>query len=220
MNIAKKLTALFLLMAAILSNVNAQKKINEGIVTYTVTYQLNADQMQYANLLPTEITCYFRGDSTAAITHQGAAIIKGASVFKTNYHSLLIEIPSTSKKIVVVMTPAEVEQEKAANPQLTGIKGTEKQVINGYNCTKVTVTDTKSGANYDTWVTNDIAMPPNSVNKPVSGFGGVPVKFVTFNRGIKIDAEIKEIKEVVVPPGFFSATKDYQPMSYTQLKTM
>jgi hypothetical protein len=219
MKVPRKISALFLLLAATMG-ASAQKKIIEGTVTYTVSYELSADQKQYADLLPKEVTCYFRGDSTAAITNQGPAVIKGVSVFKSNFHSLLVDLPASSKKIVVVMTQAEVEMDKAANPVLKGSKGTETQTINGYNCTKVTLTDTKSGANYDIWVTNDIDITPNSVSKPVSEFGGVPVKFVTFNGGIRINAELKEIVEVPIPPGFFSPTKDYEPMSLTQLRAM
>jgi hypothetical protein len=221
MKIYPHVTFLFLLIASLSSNrVVAQKKISEGAVTYTVSYELNATQLLYADQYPKEITCYFRGDSSAATTNQGAIIVKGVSVFKANYHSLIIDIPSLSKKILVVMTPEEVEQEKEANPQFTSTKGTEKEVIDGYNCTKVTVTDTKSGGSYEVWITGDIDVPPNSVSKLVSDFGGVPVRFVTFNRGTKINAEIKEIKEVTVPAGFFSAAKDYQLMSFTELKAM
>jgi len=221
MKIYPYLTFLFSLIASVsFTMVDAQKKISEGAVTYTVSYELSATQLLYADQYPKEITCYFRGDSSAATTNQGAIIVKGVSVFKANYHSLIIDIPSLSKKILVVMTPEEVEQEKAANPQFTSTKGTEKEVIDGYNCTKATVTDAKNGGSYEIWVTNDIDMPPNSVSKLVSDFGGVPIRFITFNRGIRINAEIKEIKEVTVPPGFFSAAKDYQPMSFTDLKAM
>src|SRR5258708_4064931 len=170
MQISIKFTIFFLLAAITAGSVSAQKKINEGIIIYTASYELNAEQLRYADQLPKEITCYFRGDSTAAIVKQGAVIIKGVSVFKANYHSLLIEIPSASKKIVVVMTPDEVEQEKAANPLFKGTTGDEKQVIDGYNCNKVTLTDTKTGAGYEIWVTNDIELVPNSVSKLVSGF--------------------------------------------------
>jgi len=219
MEITKKITLLILLFVQAVY-VSAQKKISEGVITYTVTYDLDAEQLKYADLLPKKITCYFRGDSTAAVANQGDAIMKGVSVFKANFHSLIVEFPAASKKIVVVMTPAEVEQEKEANPQLNGINGTEKQIIDGYNCYKVTATNAKSGASYELWVTNDIEIPPNSVSKLVSGFGGVPVRFVTFNRGIRINAEIEEIKEMTIPPGFFSPTKDYKPMSFTDLKAM
>lgn len=216
----KRSVTLFLMLTTALTFTYAQKKINEGTVTYTATYELSADQLLYADQLPKEITCYFRGDSTAAITNQGAAIIKGVSVLKSNYHSLLVNIPTASKKIVVVMSNEEVEQEKAANPQFKGTVGTEKQIINGYTCIKVNITDTKSGANYEIWVTNDIDMPPNSVSKLVSEFGGVPVRFVTFNRGIKISAEIKEINEVPIPAGFFSPTRDYESMTFAQLQAL
>lgn len=213
----KKIVFLILLLMVPFYQAIAQKKILEGSVKYKVIYDLPADQS--ANL-PSEITCYFRGDSCAAISNQGSAIVKGVSVFKTNYHSLLIDIPAALKKILVVMTAGEVEQEKAEVPVLKGKKGTDKQVIAGYHCFKIIASDEKSGVIYDVWVTNDLDMPPNSVSKPVSGFGGVPIKFVTFNRGIKINAEVSEIQETAVPPGFFTATKDYEIMSFTELKAL
>jgi len=220
MKITAKLIALVLPLVAAFAGVDAQKKIAEGTIIYNVTYKLPADKQQYAAMLPKEITCYFRGDSSAAIIDQGQAVTKGVSVFKSNFHSLIIDIPAASKKIFVVLTRQEVEQERAANPQFSGTKGAEKQVIAGYNCIKATITDTKSGVKYDIWLTNDIDTPPNSVSRLVSGFGGIPVKFVTFNQGIRVDAEIKEVKAVPVPPGFFSPTKDYESMSYTDLKAL
>jgi len=220
MTAIKRVTIFFLWILSAASIAKAQKKITEGTITYSMAYDLPADKQVIAATLPTEVTFYFRGDSSAAIFNQGVATVKGVSDFKANFHSLLIDIPSSLQKIAVVLTPAEIEQEKAAIPQLTGVKGTEKQVIDGYNCTKEIVTDPKTGATYETWITNDIDLPPNSVSKPVSIFGGVPVKFITFNSGLTIKAEIKEIKEVAVPVGFFTPTKDYQPMTYTELKAM
>jgi hypothetical protein len=140
--------------------------------------------------------------------------------FKANYQSLLIDVPSMSKKIAVVLSPAEIQEAEAGNPKLTGTPGSEKQTIAGYKCTKVTAVDAKSGAKYEVWVTKDIDVVPNSVSHLVSTFGGVPVRFVTFNQGIKLNAEIKEIKETAVPKGFFSASKDYTPMTMEQLKNM
>jgi hypothetical protein len=214
------ITSIFLLFAMFTMPAMAQKKINEGAITYTVSYELPPDKQQFAEMLPKEIQCYFRGDSTAAIVKQGAATVKGVSVFKSDYHSLIIDVPANGKKILVVLTADEVAQEKAGVPKFTGKKSGGTQVIDGYKCAKVTVTDPKTGTVYEAWVTNDIDIPPTSVSRAISMFGGVPVKFVTFNNGVKINAEIKEIKEETVPAGFFTATKDYEPMSYTDLKTM
>jgi len=211
---------LFFILILFFNTLHAQRLIKEGVATYSATYDLPPDQKDLAASLPTEIICFFRGDSTAAIVNQGGAIIKGVSVFKDNYHSMIIDFPSIEKKIVVVLTAAEVEEEKATNPPLTAVKGTETQVINGYKCFKTVVTDKKSGATYEIWLTNDIDITPNSVTKPVSGFGGVPVKFVTFNHGIKLNAELKDLTETSVPSGFFTAAKDYEPMSYADLKAV
>jgi hypothetical protein len=62
---------LCLLLATGLSKGYAQKKISEGVVTYTVSFELPADKQQYAAMLPKEITSYFRGDSTATPINQG-----------------------------------------------------------------------------------------------------------------------------------------------------
>jgi hypothetical protein len=215
----KPLLILFTL-ALFFNTLYAQRQIKEGVATYSATYDLPADQKDMAAGLPSEIICFFRGDSTAAIVNQGGATIKGVSVFKDNYHSMIIDFLSIDKKVVVVLTLAEVEEEKATNPTLTAVKGTETQIINGYKCFKTTVTNTKNGAVYEIWLTNDIDITPNSVTKPVSGFGGVPVKFVTFNHGIKVNAELKDLTETSVPPGFFSAAKEYEPMSYADLKAV
>lgn len=220
MIIIRQSALILFLLGVALTNVFSQTKINEGEVTYTLSYVLPADKQQFADLLPKEVTCFFRGDSTAAIVNQGTATIKGVSVFKTGYHCLIVDFPANSKKIVVVMSPEEVEQEKAGIPQLTFKKGTEKQTINGFNCIKATATDIKTSTVYDIWLTNDIVIPPSSVSRPVSGFGGVPVRFVTFNNNITINAELKEVKEEPVPAGFFTASKDYEPMSYDELKSM
>jgi hypothetical protein len=212
--------ALCALLATGFSKADAQKKITEGSVTYTVNFELPADKQQYASMLPKEITAYFRGDSTAATVQQGQATIKSIQDYKTNFQNILIDVPAAQKKISVVLKPADIEQMEATDPKLTPTPGTEKQTIDGYNCTKVTATDAKTGTKYDVWITKDIDLTPNSVSKLVSTFGGVPVKFVTFNQGIKVNAEIKEIKETQVPKGFFSPTKDYESMSMDDLKAM
>lgn len=212
--------ALCALLATGFSKANAQKKISEGTITYTVSFELPADKQQFASMMPKEITSYFRGDSTASTIQQGPASIKGVQDYKANYQSILIDVPVASKKIVVVLSPDDIEQMEATNPKLTGTPGTEKQTIAGYNCTKVTATDAKTGTKYDVWITKDIDIVPNSLSHLVGTFGGVPVKFVTFNQGIKVNAVIKEIKETPVPKGYFSASKDYESMSMEDLKAM
>jgi hypothetical protein len=198
----------------------AQHVVTEGRAVYSASYDIPADQLLSYGALPTQIVTYFRGDSSAAIINQGDATIKGVSVIKTNFHSMIIDIPAASKKIFVVLTPAEVAEENADNHQFTANPGTDKDVINGFKCIKTMLTDTKTGTSYEAWLTNDISVASNSLSRAVSGFGGVPVRFVTFNHGIKISAELIVIEEAVIPPGFFSASKDYQSMSYQDLKKL
>lgn len=214
-----KLKLLSLTLLLILSfEIKAQKQIEEGRAIYSAAYDIPADKLQNYGLLPSEIIIYFRGDSTAAIVNQGDAIIKGVSVLKENYHSMIIDFPAFAKKIFVLESNAEVEDDKKDIPEFTAKKESEKEQINGYHCEKVTLTDKKSGSTYELWITNDISIIPNTVSRPVSTFGGVPVKFVTFNHGILIKAELIQVDESPVPSGFFSATKDYEKRTLPELK--
>ena len=212
----KIFAVIFLTMFAV--KLNAQKIIKEGKITYSTSYDIPANQWKNDGSLPTEIVIYFKGDSTAAIVKQGLATIKGVSVLKSNYHSMIIDVPNLQKKIFVLLSTEEVQKEKSSIPQFTAINDTSKQIINGYHCNKIDLTDKATGFIYDLWVTQDISIIPNTVNRPVSLFGGVPIKFVTFNQGLRIYTELKLIEEIKVPDGFFSATKDYTTITYDELK--
>lgn len=75
MEITKQLkTFIVLLFIMVAGSASAQKKIVEGSVTYYLTYELNAQQLLDASTLPRQVTYYFRGDSSAAITNQGALL--------------------------------------------------------------------------------------------------------------------------------------------------
>jgi len=215
-----KLFTLFLLIVFSNTRLQAQHVVTEGRAVYSASYDIPADQLQNYGALPTQIITYFRGDSSAAIISEGNAVIKGVSVIKTNFNSMIIDIPAASKKFFVLLTPEEVAEDNADNPQFTAKPGTDRDIINGFRCTKTILTETKTGASYELWQTNDISMASNSLSRAVSSFGGVPVRFVTFNHGIKISAELVAIEEVAIPQGFFSASKDYQSMSYQELKKL
>jgi len=196
----------------------AQKQIKEGRAIYSAAYDIPADKLQNYGLLPSEIVIYFRGDSTAAIVNQGDAIIKGVSVLKENYHSMIVDFPAFAKKIFVLESAAEVEEDKKDIPEFTAKKESVNEQINGYHCEKITLTEIKSGTAYEIWVTNDIDIVPNTVSRPVSNFGGVPVKFVTFNHGIMIKAELIQVDESPVATGFFSPSKEYEKMTLPEFK--
>ncbi|MGV8880170.1 MAG: DUF4412 domain-containing protein [Sphingobacteriaceae bacterium] len=213
MNITIKKFTLGLALAAIAFGTKAQKKITEGSAVYTVSYELPADKQQYAAIMPKEIKCYFRGDSSATLINQGSAKIKSILNFKAKFQSLMIDVPQVDKKIVVVLTPADQKKLSDKEPDFSGAPTTDTETIAGYKCTKVNVKDSKSGTSYEMWVTKDLDFTANAMTKLLSKIGGVPVKFVTYNNGVKINAQLKEVKEEVVPPGFFTVTKDYEPIS-------
>lgn len=217
-NLKKKVWCITLLLASL--STYAQKKITEGIVTYTVSYDLPEDKKQFEAMMPKEIQCYFRGDSSATIIDQGEAKIKSILNHKADFRSLLIDVPSFNQKIAVQFTPDDLKKLKETEPDFKGTAADEKQKIAGYDCFKVDVKEAKSGTSYEMWVTKDLEITPNVMTHFVNNLGGVPVKFVTFNNGVKINAELRDIKEEKIPAGFFTASKDYKPMSLSELTAL
>lgn len=205
-----KKVALSLALTAIGFAANAQKNITEGVITYSVT----------ANGQQTEAKNYFKGDSSSYQTKQGPADIKILSNQKADFLVILVDVPVASMKKAAVATPADMEQMKDREPSYTSTSTTETQTIAGYKCKKVQVKDSKSGSNFDVWVTNDVNTPSNNLTKYFTNIGGFPVKFSTLQMGQKIDVTLKSISEEKVKPGTFSIPADFDRITIQELMSM
>lgn len=202
--------ALGLAFSALAFTANAQKSFTQG----TATYQLKT-QMGEA-----ESKIYFTADSAVSVTQQGPALIKILSDTKSSYVAILVDVPVASVKKAAVLTPDEIEQGVAAGPKFTFTPSTETKVINGYNCTKVDVKDTKSGSSYVAWVTKDVTMPANMLTRYYAGAGGTPVQFTTLQQGQALDVTLKSVTNDKAPAGSFAIPAGFDKISLDDLKAM
>lgn len=209
MNSIKKV-ALGLAFTTIGFAANAQKSFTEGVITYNVS--TNGQQMEAKN--------YFKGDSSSYQFQQGPADIKILSDDKAGFWAILVDVPVASIKKAAVATPADLEAMKDKEPTFTSTPTTETQTIAGYSCKKVQVKDTKSGSNYDVWVTNDVSVPANNLTKYYKNLGGVPVKFSLSQRGQTMDVIIKSINAEKVKPGTFAVPSDFDKITLEELMAM
>ncbi len=209
MNIFKN-AALALTLTAIGFTANAQKSFTEGVINYDVT----------TNGQPSEAKSFFRGDSSSYQSQMGPASINILSDVKTNFMAILVDVPVASIKKAAVLTPADIEQMKDQEPSFTFTPTSETQTIAGYNCKKVQAKDSKSGSNFDVWVTNDITVPVNNSTKYFANAGGYPIKFTMMQRGQTVQVTLKSIVQEKVKSGTFAIPKDFDKITLQELMSM
>jgi len=216
-----KKTFLSLLFVACSIGVFAQNKIDEGSLTYAVQWTLPPNApAQMASMLPTEMKVVFKGDSSATLATSKMSSSSTILNPKTEYARLLLDIPMMSKKFSIVFTPADQEEMKAQFPEYELTPGTESKTITGYKAQKYVVKDKKSGSTFDAWFTKDIDVVQNSLSNLFDRSYGFPLEFNTVQNGMGIKAVVKEVKTEKVPAGSFSATGDYEEITFDQLKSM
>ena len=207
-NIIKTALGLTLTLAAFTAS--AQKTYTEGVVTYNVK-------------VPTgdvETKVFFRGDSSCSTSQYGPAQVKLISNNKGTYFAVLVDVPVASIKKAAVLTPDEIDQAASAAPKFTFTPTTETKQINGFNCKKVTVKDSKSGNTFDAWFTNDISTPPTLITKYFEGAGGFPVQFTTMQQGQAVNMELKSISDDKVPAGTFGVPAGFDRITLEELNSM
>ncbi|GAA4333425.1 hypothetical protein GCM10023149_40180 [Mucilaginibacter gynuensis] len=210
MNIKFFSAALGLALTATVMSASAQKEYKEGVITYTIESPQGT----------IDAKTYFKGDSSAYSMQQGPADIKFIGTNEGTFFAVLVDVPVASIKKAAIATPAELEDFKSKSPDFTFTPTTETKVINGFKCKKVTVKDTKSGSNYDAWVTNDITIPTNMMSTHFKKAGGIPVQFTTLQMGQAININLKSITGDKVPAGIFAIPADFEKVTISDLKAM
>jgi hypothetical protein len=214
---------LFLSAVIALSSILAlgQNKIKEGTITYGVEWTLppNANP-QMASMLPAEMKVYFKGDSAATTAKSPMSSSTTITNPKTDFVRLLLDVPMMQKKFSVRFTPADLEEMQDQWPQFELTAGTENKTLAGYKAQKYAVKEKKSGKTFDAWFTKDVDIIQNSLNHFFDKSYGFPLEFNTVQNGMGIKATVKALQPEKIPAGSFSATKDYEEITFEQLKGM
>ncbi|GAC1309156.1 MAG: hypothetical protein NVSMB24_24090 [Mucilaginibacter sp.] len=192
--------ALGIVLAATTYSASAQKVYKSGMVSYSMEMRGQ----------PADVKQYFTPDSTAAVIVVGPANVKVLSNAKRDYLAVLVDVPVASMKKAGIATPAEIEQGMAALPTFTYTPTTETKQISGFNCKKVIAKDTKTGKNYDVWITNDISVPPTAYQPYYSTIGGFPIQFTAFQQGQEAVITISSVSDQKAPAGTFAIGKDFE----------
>lgn len=199
---------------------NAQKKITEGTVTFGVEYSLTPEQEPMAAMLPTESKIKFNGNISRMEMQQGPATITVLANLADLNSLVLIDVPVAQMQFAVKGTKEDYEKEKANDPKFSDFKATgEKKMILNYNAEKYTYKDDKGGT-YELWATNEIELPAGLVGRDFKDIKGTPIKFTTFNRGVKSTATLKSLVEEKTGPFSLEVPKGYEVKTMEEIMQM
>ncbi|MGN7203980.1 DUF4412 domain-containing protein [Pedobacter sp. SAFR-022] len=211
--------AFILLSTAALAQ--AQKKIEQGTVTYAVSYELTPEQKSSfdESMLPTESVLEFNNNLARIQMDLGAALVKVISDANTKTALVLVDVPMAQKQFATKMSAEEVAKErgdiKYSNFKPTG----QKQTIAGYNAEKYTYTDNKN-ANYELWLTKDVRLAKGAEYEDFAPLNGTPVKYAMTANGVKSIYTLKSIKESTVANLSMEVPAGYELKTAAEMKAM
>jgi hypothetical protein len=208
MNIKFFNVALGIALAATTMSASAQKTYTTGAFTYST--EVMGQQA--------DVKEYFSPDSSAAVITSGPATIKVLMNAKHDYLAVTVDVPVANMKKAGIATPAELEEGMAQLPAFTFTPTTETKTISGFNCTKVTAKDSKSGKSYDVWVTKDIVVPATAIAPYYSGVGGFPVQYTAFQQGQEQSITIATVTDEKAPAGTYAISKDFEKGTLADLR--
>lgn len=210
--------AIILLSTAFIAN--AQKKIDQGTITYGLEYSLTPEQSAMAAMLPKEQKVKFNGNILRMDMEQGPATIGIIQDFVEKKGLMLLDVPIAQMQYAVKQSKEDLEKAEAAAPKLSDFKITEEtQKIGSYTATKYTYKDDK-GTDYELWTTNEIEFPTGFSGKQFENIKGALVKYTTFQNGIKVTLTIKNIDEGKVGPFSLEVPSGYELKTLEEIMAM
>lgn len=210
--------ALILISSAIYAN--AQKKMAQGTVVYSLEYSPTTEQEAMVAQMPTEQKVAFNGNLSKIVIEQGPATITVLQDRVAENGLLLVDVPVAQMQIAVKQTKADIDKAKASSPKFSDFKATgEKKMIGTYNTEKYTYKDDK-GATYELWATQDIELPENFSGDEFKGVKGTLVKFTRFQQNLKTTLTLKSATEDKQGPFSLDVPSGYEVKTMEELMAM
>ena len=216
-----KTGVLALLLLGTAAYAHAQKKIAQGVITYSIDYVINKDQQATIDVssLPKENKLEFNGNFSKLGMEMGPSILTIIKDGGTENALLLIDIPLAQKQIAAKMSKEDIEKQadgiKYSNFKSTG----EKMEISGYHTVRYTYKDNKGNA-YELWATKDITLTPGASNSEFKTLKATPIKFTLIQNNVKTILTIKSIAEQQTGPFTLDIPEGYEVMTMAELEAL
>lgn len=215
---SKIVLLLFILIAANVINVNAQK-LDEGKVVYNISYP-DADMPdEQMAMMPTEFTTYFKDNQARTEIKMGMGM--GIVILIDNKSKTMTQLMDMmGNKTAVKMSEEEVKKDKEMKGKTENqVKLTdETKDIAGYKCKKAVVTG-KDGS-FDMYYTDQISYKNGDWVNDFKGIDGFPMEYKVTQDNIAMNFTAKKISKEKVDDAMFTIPADYTLKTQEELKKM
>lgn len=207
----KGLVVLFLMIIASTATIKAQKIIDQGVLTYDISYDLNDDQKKMIDVekLPSVSKVKFSGPLSKVEIDMGLATLKMIVDGPGRSAILLVDAPLFQKQYATKFNKEDLDKQ-GGNLSFKNFKATgEKLNIAGYESEKYTYQDNKD-ENYEVWIAPELKLSAGAILHEFATLKGTPVKYVSIQYGVKNVLTLKELKEEKTGPFSMTIPSGYE----------
>lgn len=218
---ARNLVLLILMMAAGSSSLKAQKIINQGTLTYDISYDLNDNQKKTidADQLPSISKVKFNGSLSSMEIDMGLATLKMIVDGPGRSAILLVDAPLFQKQYATKFTKQDLEKQ-GGNLTFKNFKATgERKQIGGYDAEKYGYQD-NNNENYEVWIAPNLQLSPGAILPEFAELKGTPVKYISIQYGVKNILTLKNVKEEKTGPFSLTIPSSYELKSVQEIDEM
>ncbi len=201
------------------SMIQAQTKLTEGSVVFSITMTDNDLDPQIASMMPKEMTLTFKGDKSKTDMKMGMGTIIVLYDDKAKFATTLMDM--MGQKTAIKISEADMEKEKGKQPKTTVKNLEETKVICGYTCHKAELTIEGEKEKQIVYYTKDIVAKNSQAQKGgLKGLDGFPMEYVISMQGMGMKMTAKTVSKDKLEDAVFKIPEGYKEMTMDEAKKM
>lgn len=208
----KKLFPLFALPLLFLNSCG-KSKIEEGELTYDVTYPHMEVTGLMSAILPKEMTITFKGTKMMTTISRGK-IFETIVITDEADNSMEMRLDFGDKKYYCQLTSEEIKKLQDTQPVYTINKTSEQDSIKGVWASKYTVSSQDSIQPGDAWFTEDLTIQKGAWFSAYKDVVGMPIIYDVERYGLLMHVESNNFIQREVKDDEFERDKDLVPVDF------
>lgn len=190
-----------------------KSKIEEGELTYDITYPHMEVTGLMSAILPKEMTITFKGTKMMTTISRGK-IFETKVITDETDKSIEMRLDFGDKKYYCQLTDDEIKKLQESQPKYTINKSSEQDSIKGVWANKYEVSSADSIQPGDAWFTEDLAVQKGAWFSAYKDVVGMPVIYDVERYGLLMHVESNNFIQREVKDDEFERDKDLMPVDF------
>lgn len=204
----------FALLSILSTNINAQKSISEGTISYNLSSQSDNKSPQTDPLSGATNTIYLKG--TLSRTDMVSALGKETTIFDAKTGTGVILKEYSGQKLMITLTKDNWVSQNKKFDGIVFTSTTETKTIANYNCKKV-IGKLKDGSAITVFYAPELYVNNKEYNQTFKNLQGLPVEYEFQSGSLKFKYTLIEVDFGVISSSKFELPKTgYRVISYDE----